>query len=229
MILGAQQGETAIGRWALGSPYCEGVVCQDCGDPAASTRLGDVVVCDRCCDVRIAEYTGLPRLPDPPPPFLVRGPDGRDHRLRFKIWRAPTGVEVQLDEMGLPVGEGYRFAVLGDHDADIEDLVARVRSLAEYEVGRLYLEPARHREGWVLRDDEVAGQLVWNDQAGDGRPYSVVIDGRTLSWQELGTALESYEGWRFRLVIEDSIEDVRRGADIIELPVGDDRLGPPGG
>ena len=131
-------------------------------------------------------------------------------------------------EMGLPVGEGYRFAVLGDHDADIEDLVERVRSLAESEVGRLYLEPARHREGWALRDDEVAGQLVWNERADDGMPYSVVIDGRTLSWQEFGTGLESYEGWRFRLVIEDSIDDVRSDADIIELPV-DDRRGPHSG
>ena len=107
--------------------------------------------------------------------------------------------------------------------------MARVRSLAESEVGRLYLEPARHREGWALRDDEVVGQLVWNDQAGDGEPYSVIIDGRTQSWQELGTALESYEGWRFRLVIEDSIEDVRSDADIIELPVGDARPGPQSG
>jgi len=205
------------------------VVCEDCGDPDASTRLGDVVVCHRCCDVRIVEYTGLPRLPDPPPPFLVRGPDGRDHHLRFKIWRAPTGIEVQLEEMGVPVGEGYRFAVLGDHDADVASLVARVRSLAESEVGRIYLEPARNREGWALSDDEVAGQFVWNYQAGDGKPYRVIIDGRILSWEELGSTLESYDGWRFRLVIEDSIEDVRSDADIIELPVRDDRPGPPSG
>jgi hypothetical protein len=205
------------------------VVCEDCGDPDTSTRLGDVVVCDRCCDKRIAEYTGLPRLPEPPPPVLLRGLDGRDHRLRFKIWRAPTGIEVQLDEMGVPVGEGYRFAVLGDHDAAVEDLVARVRSVAESEVGQLYLEPARHREGWVLTGEEVVGQLVWNDQAGDGKPYGVIVDGRTLSWQQFGRALEDYEGWRIRLVIEESIEDVRSDADIIELPARDDGAGPPSG
>ena len=191
--------------------------------------LGDVAVCDRCCDKRIAEYTGLPRLPDPPPPVLLCGPDGREHRFRFKIWRAPTGIEVQLEEMGVPVCEGYRFAVLGDHDASVEVLVARARSAAESEVGRLYLEPARQREGWALRDDEVVGQLVRNDQAGDGKPYSVIVDGRTLSWLEFGTALEAYEGWRFRLVIDDSIEDVRSDADIIELPVHGERRGPPSG
>jgi hypothetical protein len=137
---------------------------------------------------------------------------------------------VQLDEVGVPVGEGYRFAVLGDHDADVEEvLVARVRSLAESEVGRLYLEPTRHRHGWDLGGDEVVGRLVWNDEAGGGRPCSVIIDGRTLSWQEFGTSLEAYEGWRFRLVTEDPIVDARSDADIVEFPVRDDRRGSPSG
>jgi hypothetical protein len=35
-----------------------------------------------------------------------------------------------------------------------------------------------------------------------------VIDGRTLSWEEFGRTLESFEGWRFRLLIDD-IDDVR--------------------
>ena len=100
---------------------------------------------------------------------------------------------------------------------DVEELVARVRNLAESEIGRLYLEPARHREGWALRDDEVAGQLGWNEESDHGKPYRVIIDGRTLSWEELGRALESYEGWRFRLVIEDSIDDARTDADIVQL------------
>jgi len=200
-----------------GRPYCIGVPCEDCGNSDANTWLSNVLVCDRCYDKRIAEGTGFPRLPDPPPPVLLHGPDGRDHRLRFKIWRAPTGIEVQLEEAGVPVGEGYRFAVLGDHDGDVGDLVARVRTLAESGIGRLYLEPARHREGWALRDDEVAGQLVWDDEGDYGKPYRVIIDGRTLSWEELGRALESYEGWRFRLVIEDSIDDARSDADVFEL------------
>jgi hypothetical protein len=200
-----------------GRPYCIDVPCEDCGNSDANTWLSNVLVCARCYDTRIAAYTGLPRLPDPPPSVLLHGPDGRDHRLRFKIWRAPTGIEVQLEEIEVPVSEGYRFVVLGDHDGDVEELVARVRNLAESEIGRLYLEPARHREGWALHDDEVAGQLVWNEESDHGKPYRVIIDGRTLSWEELGRALESYEGWRFRLVIEDSIDDARTDADIVQL------------
>ncbi len=61
------------------------------------------------------------------------------------------------------------------------------------------------------------------------RTYSVIINGRTLSWQEFGSAPEANEGWRFRLVIEDPVEDVRSDADIIELPVRDDRPRPTSG
>ena len=43
----------------------------------------------------------------------------------------------------------------------------------------------------------------------------MVIDGRTLSWEEFGEALGSYEGWNFSLVIEDRIveAEAEAGAD----------------
>jgi len=191
--------------------------CRDCGAAEARVTLGGVEVCDRCCDWRIAEHTGFARLPDPPPPLSFDDPDGRQHRLAFRVWRAPTGIKVELEETGVPEGEGFRFAVLGDHEADVDTLVQRVKVLAEREVAHPYLEPASHREGWATVGDEVAGRLVWNDEGVDGRPFNVVIDGRTLTWEELGCALESYEGWSFRLVIESSIDDTRGDAEVIKL------------
>ena len=128
------------------------------------------------------------------------------------------GIEVQLDETGVPVGEGYQFAVLGDNDADVDMLVAEVRTRAQAEIARQYLQRATHRHGWMVGDDdEVAGRPVWNDEGDNGKPYNVVVDGRTLSWDELGMALEPYEGWGFRLVIEDRVHDLRSDAEIIEL------------
>ena len=80
------------------------------------------MLCDRCTDRRIATITGHPVLPDPPPPLEIRGSDDRSHVLTFRIWRAPTGIEVELEEAGVPIGEGYHFAVLGSHDANIDEL-----------------------------------------------------------------------------------------------------------
>jgi len=55
--------------------------------------------------------------------------------------------------------------------------------------------------------------------------HDVIIDGRTLTREELGHALESYERWTLRITIESSIDDARTDAEVIELvrPVaGDD-------
>ena len=51
-----------------------------------------------------------------------------------------------------------------------------------------------------MAGDALAGRLVWNEDDG---PYDVIVDGRRLSWEQFGRALEPFEGWRFRLIIED--------------------------
>ncbi len=93
----------------------------------------------------MAARTGLPRLPDPPAPLVLEGPDGRRHGFRFRIWRGPAGIEVELEETGVPVSEGFHFAVLGDHDADVDGLTRRVIELAGRAVARCQLRPADHR------------------------------------------------------------------------------------
>lgn len=195
--------------------------CEDCGAADPRTSVGGVWLCDRCTDRRVAAFTGYPELPDPPPPVEITSGDGRLHVLTFRIWRAPTGIEVDLDEGDVPIGEGYRFAVLGAHDANIEELVQFVLHRATTEMSRQYLELNPHREGWISRDDEVAGMLIFSEENGDDGPYDVVVDGRTLTWEELGRALEPFEGWRFRLVIEEQCVDLRPDADALELPDSD--------
>jgi hypothetical protein len=113
---------------------------------------------------------------------------------------------VRLCEELVPPDEGYEFGGLGDHDADVMLLAAAVRARAEEEIGRCYLEPAFSGVGWRVADEEVAGRLDWDP---DGGLHRVVIDGRSLSWEEFGWALSSFEGFEFRLVLEDRLMDLR--------------------
>jgi hypothetical protein len=106
--------------------------------------------------------------------------------------------------------DGYHFAVLGSHYADVDALVGALTRRATDGIAEQQLEPHPHRAGWLLRDDDVAGRLVWGGEREHGGPYDVVVDGRRLTWDELGHALEPYEGWRFRLVLEDPCDDLRR-------------------
>lgn len=190
-------------------------LCEDCGAPGPRVSLGGVSLCDRCSDRRVAAITGYPELPDAPQPIQVADGDGRLHLLEYRVWRAPTGIEVELGEAGF--AEGYHFAVLGAHDADVGELVALVTRRAEQEIARRYLERNPHRAGWIISGDEAAGRLVCGEERELGGPYDVVVDGHTLTWEELGRALEPYEGWRFRLVLEDRCDDVRPDAEVIEL------------
>jgi hypothetical protein len=169
--------------------------------------------CSRSAAAHGPVVANLRVVQHPPPPLEVVSGDGRRHVLNFRTWRAPTGVEVELEETEVPVGEGYHFAVLGAHDADLEELVSSVRSQAEAEISRQYLEPNPHRPGWIIDDDEVAGRFIFSEENGTGGPYDVVVDGRTLTWEEFGAALEPYEGWRFRLVMEDRCVDLRPDAE----------------
>jgi hypothetical protein len=117
---------------------------------------------------------------------------------------------VELRETGLAdPDDGYRFAVLGAHDADVDALVEAVTRRARDGIAKQQLEPHPHRAGWLLGDDDVAGRLVWGGSREHGAPFDVVVDGRHLTWDELGQALEPYEGWRFRLVLEDPCDDLR--------------------
>ena len=181
--------------------------------------LSDVPLCDPCSNREIARVTGLPELPGPPPPITVKGRDGKRHTMRFRIWRAPTGVVVDLHEAGLGDGEeGFEFSVLGAHDAHVDELVAHVREMAQRGIATQYLERDAVRGwGWTLRGDEVAGRLVWSEENGHGGPYDVVVDGRALTWDEFGCALASFEGWHFRLIIEDRLDDLRPDAEVIAL------------
>ncbi|HVL05744.1 MAG TPA: hypothetical protein VM388_07135 [Acidimicrobiales bacterium] len=187
--------------------------CQDCGAPQARISLGGVDLCDACFDGRVSDLTGRAPVGPAPEPLVLVGPDGRAHELAFRVLRGPAGIEARLEETGVGVGDGYEFAVLGDHDAEVAPLVAEVEAIARREVACLYLEAAEHRPGWRLTEaDEARGRFVWNERSERGVPYDVVIDGRKLSWEEFGEALGSYEGWNFRLVIEDRIVESEAGA-----------------
>lgn len=166
---------------------------------------------------------GLPLLPDPPEPIVITGPDRRRHTLRWRLWRTPTGICVEVREQRRDGNEGYEFAVLGAHDADLNELIGQVRERARREIGRHYLQRDRHAGGWLLGDDdEVAGRITFDP---DGGPVRVVIDGRELDWDEFGQVLASFEGWRFRLQLAERCDDLRPDARILPLtrPAADRR------
>jgi len=161
---------------------------------------GEGPLCGSCADELISTATGWPRLESPPPAEMFRGADGVQHRMVYSVLRTPGGIEVLAEEDGWAVNEGYRLALLGAHDSNVESLFKHLRRMVRDAVRRQYLERSTHRDGWIMRGTEVEGRLVWRD---DGPRYDVVVDGRRLGWEEFGAVLEPFEGWTFRLSIRD--------------------------
>ena len=51
------------------------------------------------------------------------------------------------------------------------------------------------------------GKIEWDD-AHDGRVPLLIIDGREITWDELGRMLMSFEGWQFKLTVADKSEEL---------------------
>ena len=63
------------------------------------------------------------------------------------------------------------------------------------------------------------GRFIWSEEGAAGAPLDVVIDGRTLSWDQFGEALSAYEGWNFRLLIEDRVVEAETEVEAEVIPI----------
>ncbi len=185
--------------------------CTECGT-GARMAVGGAALCDRCFNHRLAELTGLPELPGPPPVEELTGADGRQHRLRYRLWRGPDGIVAEAEEDEVDDGPGYRLRVAGDHDDDPARLLDALRTRLRAEVGHRHLEAEAGGDGWLVAGTEVCGRIETVD------PPQVVVDGRLLTWDELGRALAPYEGWQFSLLLDEGDDEAALG-EVVELPV----------
>ena len=180
-------------------------VCADCGGPDARTSIGGVSRCDGCCNSHISAQTGWPSLPAPPGVETLRAGDGREVRIRYRLTWTPSGLLcAEAEEADLPPGDGFRFVVYGERDADPQEVLDRLHRIVQREVARAYLEPSGvGEETWAIAGSEVAGRVDWS---GDGavRAPSVVVDGRRLTWEAFGRLVASFEGWGFWMRFDDS-------------------------
>jgi hypothetical protein len=168
--------------------------------------------CDRCFDDRIAAHTGFPHLPDAPPPVEILDADGNPHTMVYRLSRGPGGISVRLVEQNPPPDGGYEFEEFGDHDADPTMLLDLVTVHADTEMAGRYLTRSDTGEWQITHDEgsfasEVVGRIEQVEPFG---PLTLVIDGRAVTWDELGRALSAYEGWQFVLHIADRFGDPRR-------------------
>ncbi len=180
------------------------------GESISVTGVGER--CYPCFNEEIAARMGLEFDDTPVQPIELADADGVRRRFEIQSLLAATGREMIAQEVPRPEHGGYRFAVLGDHEADAWELFQRLYDKMKREMAVRHVE---HTEfGWQLtRGDRLVGRIEWDDRVGGAVPV-LVIDGRAFSWDEVGQMLMSFEGFTLQARVEDSIEVV--GGPLLE-------------
>ena len=145
---------------------------------------------------------------------MVTDADGVAHTFQIRSLLVPTGHELEAFEVDRTKPGGYRFAVLGDVEADCWQLFRRLYEKIRRELSVRHVERTTH--GWQIGPEQrLVGRIEWDD-ATDGRTPMLVIDGRAFTWDEVGRMLITFEGFTLNARIEDTIElvDVDPGSTV---------------
>jgi hypothetical protein len=137
-------------------------------------------------------------------PVTLADADGEPHTFHVQSRLVPTGHLVEAFEVEDDVPGGYRFAVLGDFEADATALFAQ---LFERMRRALAMKQIRQGElGWQFEIDEPVTGRITADLENDSRLPVVVIDGREFTWEHVGHLLMTYEGFNLELRVRHSID-----------------------
>lgn len=195
------------------------IPCERCGKLAPSydfthyaTNAGTLLLCSQCFNVDVAERMGMKNFDNHPlDPISVTATDGAVHQFHFQT-RLMGGDMVALEAFELRDDEpsGYQFQLIG---APGEDRFTQLGRLVERIRGTLttkYLEDGKY--GLQIKDMEVKGKIEADmsdeaDLCGTRLPM-LTIDGREVSWTQLGEMLMTFEGFQFKLRIVDKSDDL---------------------
>jgi len=185
-------------------------ICSACGANVSSYdgvsvgyKEGTKFMCSKCYNESIAEYFGLDYEHVSFDPLTLQDLDGVPHTFQFH----PHIFSDQLSLEALETGpaEGYEFSVIAEAEQDLfvtfQTLFERIRR----ELGRRHIEP--EGSGYrITQEDVVRGQITDDPDSVEQMPL-LIIDGKSITWEELGRMLAPNAGFRFKLEIFDRSEE----------------------
>ncbi len=174
------------------------------GESISVTGVGER--CYPCFNEEIAARMGVDFDDTPVQPIELADADGITHRFEIQSLLVATGREMIAQEVPRPERGGYRFSVLGDHEADAWELFQRLYAKMKREIAVRHVE---HTEfGWQLtKGERLVGRIEWDDRT-EGLVPILVVDGKPFSWDEVGRMLMTFEGFTLHARVEDSVEVV---------------------
>jgi hypothetical protein len=193
----------------------EPVLCADCGQVTpgyeivnyGSMETGYRKLCSQCFNAMVAKIGGLEGFENARfEPVGIPDSAREIHQFHFRTHLFGTGVA--LDAFELRDGEpaGYQFEIIGKPEDDLLQLLGRLIEKIRRALSVKHITEGEH--GLRIADQHVVrGRIEWDD-ASQGRVPLLVVDGREVSWDDFGRMLMGFEGFQFRLHIQDKSEEV---------------------
>ena len=185
-------------------------ICSACGANVSSYdgvtvgyKEGTKSMCSKCYNESIAEYLGLDYEHVSFDPLTLQDLDGVPHTFQFHTHIFSDQLSLEALETG--PAEGYEFSVIAEAEQDLfvtfQTLFERIRR----ELGRRHIE-AEGSGYRITQEDVVRGQITDDPDSVEQMPL-LIIDGKSITWEELGRMLAPNAGFRFKLEIFDRSEE----------------------
>ncbi len=191
------------------------IICDACHQPTqahevvnyGSMASGYRQLCARCFNVATASRLGLQGFEHVSfEPVRMIDARGLDHEFRFRTRLFGSGVAIDAFELHDGGLAGYEFQVIGQPTDDPLELLGKLIEKMRRALALTHLEDTAH--GPQVNDRLILRGIVDTDPDEDHRVPMVVVDGREISWDELGRMVATFAGWQFKLEFRDRSEEI---------------------
>ena len=164
--------------------------------------------CISCFNQEVAQGAGLEFQTPQFSPVTLRDSNDEPHVFHFLTRLCPTGVIIEAYEVIDDKRQGYEFYYLCENPmVESLHLLQTVLDRANRMLAKQHIQSSRwgHR---LTREKVVRGRIVSHELSSpSGGLPSVIIDGKELSWNEVGQLLGAEGGHQLKLQIIDPVDD----------------------
>lgn len=191
------------------------VTCDGCGQLVpgydivnyGSIDRGYRTLCSACFNAEVAALGDLTEFEHLQfDPVVMTDVSGVVHEFHFRTRLMGTHVAVRAFELHEGNPSGYQFQVIGDPEDDVMALLGTLIEKMRRALSIKHIENDEH--GMHIADHQIVRGMIEWDEANDGRLPLLIVDGRPITWEELGRMMMSYEGWQFKLEMRDISEEL---------------------
>lgn len=183
-------------------------LCEGCQKPTPDHDLvhyGSAdsfrTLCLRCVNEDMAERCDVDFEHVQFEPITMTDHAGAVHEFHFSTRLLGDICSLEAFELRGGSRSGYQFQAIGDAEADLWELMAKLIERIRRALSVSYL--CEDRGELHIAGQSVSGRISC-ELDGDGFfSPALIVDGRDISWEEFGRMLSTFEGWQFKLQILD--------------------------